>query len=283
MKQIDSDLARRRANAAADGFDEAAFLHTEIRDRLLERLEWIALEPARILDLGCGTGAAHPTLSERFPDALVFGVDQAERMLALASGKGRSVVCGDALRLPIADNSVDLIFSNLALNWCEPAADAFREARRVLRSPGLFSFTVFGPDTLREFRAAWADADSHPHVHGFTDMHNVGDALVQAGFSEPVMDAETLTVTYSDVRGIVADLRGAAANNCSPARNRGLTGRSAWNRMLAAYEALRDDQSRLPVTMEIVYGHAWAGDDSNLTRMQEGVASFPVSRLRRRR
>lgn len=283
MKQIDSQIVRRRADAAAKGFDESAFLHAEIRHRLLERLDWITLEPACILDLGCGTGAASPMLSERYPDSDVLGIDLSMRMLALASSKGELAVCGDARCLPIVDNSVDIIFSNLALHWCEPLADTLREARRTLRYPGLFSFTMFGPDTLREFRAAWGKVDNYAHVHSFADMHNVGDALVHAGFSDPVMDAESLTVTYADVHGIVADLRGAAANNCNRARNRGLTGRSAWQKMLAAYEALRNEQSRLPVTIEIIYGHAWAGGDTDTVRMQEGVASFPVGGLRRRK
>jgi malonyl-CoA O-methyltransferase len=173
----------------------------------------------------------------------------------LGIGAAPSLVCADAERLPFAAGSVDLVFSNLALQWCDPAR-AFGEAARVLRVGGLLIFSTLGPDTLKEMRAAFAAADPEPHVNTFVDMHDLGDALVHAGFADPVMEMEILTLEYDSLDRLVADVRGIGASNALPGRSRGLGGRGRWKRAEAAYERFRRD-GILPATYEVVYGHAW--------------------------
>lgn len=258
---IDRRKVRRSFARAAASYDSADVLQTEVRDRLLERLQWVQMEPRRILDLGTGTGKALPALAARFPDAEVIGVDLTPAMLRIAAGRldhTALLVCGDAARLPFADQSVDLIFSSLALHW-SPALDAvFGEARRVLRHPGLFTFTVPGPDAYRELRAAWQAVDRAPHVMPFPDMRAIGDGLSRAGLSEVVMDTDQLTLKYREFRTLLADLRATGTTNASTGRNPGLTGRKAWASFAASYEQQRDTDGLLPATVEIVFGQAWA-------------------------
>lgn len=165
------------------------------------------------------------------------------------------LICADAEALPIADASVDFVLSSLTLQWCDPQIVA-REVARVLRAEGLFMFTTFGPDTLKELRTAFRDVDGHAHVNTFVDMHDIGDMLVEAGFADPVMDQEVITLTYADLKMMLRELKGIGAHNVMPDRPAGLMGRQRWQRMLDAYEAFRKDD-RLPATYEVVYGHAW--------------------------
>src|SRR5581483_5680708 len=161
-------------------------------------------------------------------------------------------VCADAARLPLASPSVDIVFSNLMLQWCDPLDVAFAEVRRVLKPQGFFAFTTFGPDTLKELRSAWAEADSHSHVNRFLDMHDVGDALVRAGLQEPVLDVDRTQLTYTDGMSVMRDLKSIGAHNSTSGRPRSLIGRSRLQRVLSAYEAFRRE-GRLPATYEIVY------------------------------
>ena len=161
----------------------------------------------------------------------------------------------DILRRYLADESIDLALSNLALQWCDPERVA-KEAARVLTPKGLFMFTTFGPDTLKELRAAFKAIDDAPHVNIFPDMHDIGDILVHAGFADPVMDQEIITLTYTDLKPLLRELKGIGAHNVLPGRATGLMGKQRWQRMVDAYETLRKD-GRLPATYEVVYGHAW--------------------------
>jgi malonyl-CoA O-methyltransferase len=188
-------------------------------------------------------------------------------------------VCGDIERLPIATGSVDLAVSNLALQWCDPLA-AFTEFRRVLAPGGLLVFTTFGPDTLKELRAAWQAADAGPHVHGFLDMHDLGDLLVHAGFADPVLDVDRLTLTYGEVLDVLRDLKALGAHNAAASRTRGLTGKQRFARFRAAYEARRRD-GMIPATYEVVYGHAWVSEHDAFPARGE-AAFVPLDRLRRR-
>lgn len=256
---------RRSFERAAGTYDAAAILQREVGARLLEHLDPIRLEARRILDLGCGTGSAFAALGERFPKAQLVALDLAPSMLAQAgkrSGwfaralrRGPARVCGDAQSLPFAAGSVELVFSNLALQWTDPAL-VFAEAARVLVPEGLFLFSTFGPDTLREFRAAFAAADGAPHVHDFIDMHDLGDQLVHAGFADPVMEMDHVTLEYDTVEAAARDLQAIGARNAHAGRARGLSGRARWRRMAEAYEAFRRDGA-LPATYEVIYGHAW--------------------------
>ena len=165
------------------------------------------------------------------------------------------LACADAERLPLAAGSLDLVFSNLALQWCRPEA-VFSEAARVLRPGGLLIFSTFGPDTLKELRGAFAAADGHAHVNTFIDMHDLGDALVHAGFADPVMDMEMITLEYACVEAVARDLKAIGARNSLPGRPRGLSGRGRWRQVIAAYEKDRRN-GVLPASYEVVYGHAW--------------------------
>jgi malonyl-CoA O-methyltransferase len=257
---LDSARVRRSFDRAATTYDAAAVLHALVRGNLLARLDLMALAPRVAVDAGAGTGHASRALKRRYPKSLVIAVDTSQRMLQ-AAGRQQSWlrrfarVCADAEHLPLADGSVDLILSNLMLQWCDPDP-AFAEFRRVLAPQGLLIFTTLGPDTLRELRSAWAKVDSRTHVNQFIDMHDLGDALVRAGFASPVMDVERYTLTYLDVRRVAADLKATGAHNSTIGRARGLTGRRQFAGLQNAYEAFRQD-GRLPATYEVVFGHAW--------------------------
>jgi malonyl-CoA O-methyltransferase len=257
---LDTRRVRRSFDRAAGTYDAAAVLHTEVRDNLLQRLDLMALAPRVAVDAGAGTGHASRALIRRYPKALVIALDSSAGMLQ-AAGRQQSWlrrfarVCADAGRLPLADGSVDLILSNLMLQWCDPDP-VFAEFRRVLAPHGLLSFTTLGPDTLRELRSAWREVDSRTHVNQFIDMHDIGDALVRAGFASPVLDVERYTLTYLDVRRVAADLKATGAHNATMGRAKGLTGRHQFAALQSAYETFRQD-GRLPATYEVVFGHAW--------------------------
>ncbi len=257
--------ARRAFERAAPTYDAAAILQREVEARLFEHLDPIVIEPRRIVDLGCGTGHAFAAMGKRYPKAEIIGVDFSLAMLARARGRAGwlrrafscapGLVCADAERLPFAHASIDLVFSNLALQWLRPE-NAFAEAARVLPAGGLLMFSTLGPDTLKELRAAFAEADRAPHIHAFVDMHDLGDALVHGGFADPVMEMEVITLEYQSLAGLAHDLRATGARNADPRRGRGLMTPRQRQRVVARYEASRRGGA-LPATFEIVYGHAW--------------------------
>lgn len=258
---LDTLRVRRSFDRAATTYDAAAVLHAEVRANLLGRLDLMALAPRVVLDAGAGTGHVSRALIRRYPKARVIALDSSPRMLHAAARQQSWLrrfarVCADAERLPLADGSVDLILSNLMLQWCNPDS-VFSEFRRVLAPQGLLSFTTLGPDTLRELRSAWREVDSYTHVNQFIDMHDIGDALVRAGFASPVLDVERYTLTYLDVQRVAADLKATGAHNATAGRAKGLTGRRRFAALQAAYEAFRQD-GRLPATYEVVFGHAWS-------------------------
>jgi malonyl-CoA O-methyltransferase len=258
---LDSHGVRRSFDRAAKTYDRAAVLHAEVRAGLHERLQLVTLVPRVVLDAGAGTGHGSRELKRRYPKAQIIALDSSRQMLKVA-GRQQSWlrpferVCADAQALPLRDASVDLIVSNLLLQWCDPDA-AFAEFRRVLTPSGLLSFSAFGPDTLRELRAAWGRVDAHSHVHQFIDMHDLGDALVRNGFAAPVLDVERFTLQYLNVHKVAADLKATGAHNSTAGRARGLTSPRKFAAMQAAYESFRQD-GRLPATYEVVFAHAWA-------------------------
>ena len=282
---VDPRQVRRSFTRAARTYDEADVLQTEIRERLLERLQWVQLAPQVVLDLGAGTGKALPALAERYPQARLIGLDVTPAMLQRAAdrrGPAALLVCADAARLPFPDQSVDLIFSNLALHWSPGLDQLLAEVRRVLRPPGLFTFTTPGPQSYRELRAAWRTVDDAPHVMPFPEMRALGDGLVRAGLAEPVLDAETLTLTYQDFGQLLADLRSTGTTNPHVARRRGLMGRHAWARLSAAYEAQRDADGLLPATFEVVYGQAWAPAANRRRRSPDDEIAVSLAAIGRR-
>jgi malonyl-CoA O-methyltransferase len=278
---IDKRGARRAFERAAAVYDEAAVLQREIADRMLERLDYVRLAPRTVLDLGAGTGYAIEPLQRRYRKARVLALDFALNMVREARRRGSWLnrprcVCADAESLPLADGSVDLVFSNATLQWCTDLERTFGEFLRVLRPGGLLMFSTFGPDTLGELREAWASADGFSHVNLFLDMHDVGDALVRARFADPVMDAERITVTFAGVRDLMRDLKLLGAHNVTAERPRGLTGRRRLAAVERAYERHRRE-GRLPATYEVVYGHAWVPEQKPVT----GGVAVPLSALRR--
>lgn len=281
---------RRGFDRAASSYDGAAVLHREVGASLLQRLDLMTLAPRVVVDAGAGTGLASRALLGRYPKALVIALDSSPRMLRAAGRKQPWLrrfarVCGDAGSMPLADGSADLILSNLMLQWCDPEA-VFAEFRRVLAPNGLLSFTTLGPDTLCELRSAWAGVDSHSHVNHFLDMHDVGDALVRAGFAAPVLDVERYTLCYPDVRRVAADLKATGERNATIGRARGLTGRGRFAALQKAYESFRRD-GRLPATYEVVFGHAWAPAAAARRRGSDGsqvsLADVKLELLKRRR
>ncbi len=260
--EIDKQCARRTFGKAADSYDDAAVLQHEIGRRLLDRLDYVKLQPQRVLDIGCGTGVNTEALLKRYPKAEVIGLDFAMPMLRHARKRGRWLrrprcLCGDLDFLPLASHSIDLVFSNVAVQWSQDPAGAIAEMHRVLRPGGLLMFSSFGPDTLKELRHAWSEVDGDEHVHGFIDMHHYGDMMVRAGFADPVMDMENLCLTYETLPELMRDLKAIGASNAASDRPRSLTGKSRLQALAGVYEQFRDADGRLPATYEVMYGHAW--------------------------
>lgn len=269
--------AMRGFDRASGAFDSADVVHSEARRRLLERLQLITLDPACVVDLGAATGKGSAELAAAFPQARVVAIDRSLPMLERTRARCADVarvaaLAGDAERLPLADNSADLIFANLILPWCAPER-VFGEAARVLREGGLLTFTTVGPGTLGEVRRAWAAIDDAIHVHGFIDMHDIGDLAVRAGLTEPVMDVDTLEVTYRDTASLAADLRACGAANVAAGRRTTLTGRKRWSAFRDALEATRSD-GRYAVTVELIFGQAWGGGAGALNEHGEAVISL---------
>jgi len=298
--ELDYAEVRRAFDHAAASYDAHAVLQREVCDRLLERLDYMALQPARVLDVGTGTGYGLAHLHARYAEAELCALDIAPAMLAAArarlpqptwtqralarvmsrSNEAAHMLCADMGRLPLAANSVNLVWSSLALQWAHDLEATFKGFHRVLAPGGLLMFATFGPDTLKELRAAFSEIDDAPHVNHFIDLHDIGDMLIHAGFSSPVMEMEMLTLTYGDLKTLMRDLKGIGAHNAAADRRRGLLGKSAWTRLERAYESQRLE-GRLPATFEVIYGHAWAGDK---TQREDGrqVIQFNIGERRRK-
>jgi malonyl-CoA O-methyltransferase len=284
--RLDRAAVRGAFDRASAGYDAAAVLQARVRTELIERLSLVQIAPAVVLDLGAGTGQAARELKRAHRRARVVALDLAAGMLREARRQSRLFsrfdrVCGDVFELPLKEASVDLVFSSLMLQWCDDLDAAFAEIRRVLRPGGFFAFSTFGPDTLRELRAAWTAADDSTHVNRFLDMHDVGDALTRCGFVEPVLDVERVELTYPDLRSLVRDLKAIGAHNVTSARPRGLTGHRKWSLVTAAYESFRR-AGRLPATFEVVYGAAWGGAGKPAATLIGGEAHIPPQSIGRR-
>ena len=272
--EIDKREVRRAFSRAAADYDAAAVLQREVCGRMLERLDYVKLQPSRVLDVGSGTGWGTRQLAQRYPDAQLVALDIAIGMLQNARGHSgwwrklfggakQGYVCADVEALPLAAGSVGMVWSNLALQWCNDLPGAFAELHRALKADGLLMFSTFGPDTLKELRQAFHGVDGRSHLNRFADMHDIGDMLAHSGFAEPVMDMECLTLTYDDVRGVLYDLKRIGAHNATAGRGQGLMGKRAWTHLLDNYEKLRRD-GKLPATYEVVYGHAWKAQPKNV-------------------
>lgn len=265
------------------------FIQREIAGRMLERLQLIKLDPKRVLDAGCGRGDDLKALQTHFSAAHIIGLDAAQQLLqrALMIKKSRGLLSswlsrknkvandqlinGDFGRLPLPDLSIDLIWSNLALHWHFDPDQVLKEWRRVLRANGLLMFSCFGPDSLKELRHAFEGVDETPHTLRFVDMHDFGDMLINAGFATPVMDMEIITLTYATVEQLLAEVRSFGGNPLSTQR-RGLMGKAAWNQMHAALGQSRTEDGRVPLTLEVIYGHAFKPIQNN--RSEVSIIKF---------
>ena len=283
MSRLDTRHIVTAFGRAAGTYARHAALQHDVEDLLLERLDYVRDAPARVLDVGSGPGRGTAALRKRFSAAHVVALDIAMPMLKqIRPGWLRPVgrVCADARELPLADASIDVLYSSLCLQWIDDLPKLFAEFRRVLRPGAYVAFSTFGPDSLYELRAAWSAVDDTPHVSGFLDIAGVGDALIAAGFRDPVLDAEHFTLTYDDPFALMRDLKGIGATNADVRRVRGLTGKARLQRMIAAYEPFRAD-GKLPATYEVIFAHAWAPDSGQPRRGEAGeIASFPVDQLR---
>ena len=277
---------RAQFDARARRFAEHDALAREVGGRLIDRLQYIRLEPHRVLDVGCGAGGAIGALAARYPSAHIAGIDLSEAMLRQRGGGlrerlprwlgGRSpaLAVADAAHLPIADDAVDLVFSNLMLHWHPEPHALFPEWKRVLRVDGLLLFSCFGPDTLKELRAACRLSLPNARPMPFIDMHDFGDMMVASGFADPVMDAEVLTLTYPSSRELLREVRALGGNPRDDRQSALPSGRRARS-LLDALDAAGGDDGRIRLTFEVAYGHAW-----KLAPRADTMAAVSVDALR---
>ena len=275
------DKARVRASfdRAAQTYDAAAILQKLVRTEMLSRLDLVKIKPQVILDAGCGTGHGSFALKKKFGAAQVVSLDIALGMLQKTHQqqpllskifKQKNLICADIEHLPLANSSLGMVWSNLAFQWCNDLDGAFKQVARVLQPNGLLMFSTFGPDTLKELRAATNNGNTH--VSRFIDMHDIGDALTRAGFSAPVLDVEHYTLTYDDVRAVMRDLKAIGAHNATEGRARGLQGRGFLQQLAQNYEQFRVN-GKLPATFEVVYGHAWKSE----AKADLGIGVSPIT------
>lgn len=269
---VPADVVRQFARRG--DLADAQFLYGEVASRMMDRLRYIRLAPQALLDAGCGAGASLPMLRERYAQAEYIGLDACGPLLAIARQRhapgglgawvGRLTGRGPATRFVQADlastgldpESLDLVWSNLALHWHPEPHSVLGEWRRILKVGAPAMFSCLGPATLRELRDALAEAGLATATPAFVDMHDFGDLLVENGFSDPVMDQETLTLTYATPERLLEDVR-ALGGNPTRGRRAGLVGRDWRARLCAALERRRGADGRIPLTIEVAYGHAW--------------------------
>lgn len=269
----------------ADHYDFAAKVQQEIGERLFERLHYLKIDPRYILDLGCGSGTFSKQLTLLYPKARIVGLDLAWAMLIEAKKKQGwrrkwSLVTADMKRMPFASGIFDLIFANQVIHWANPLSHVLRELNRVMNVNGCFMFTTLGPDTFIELKNAWSGANQYAHVNEFADMHDVGDSLMAEHFLEPVMDMELLSVHYETLPNLINALRMQGVRNINPQRNQGLTGKKSWLEFEKKYATMRTDNGKYPLTYEVVYGHAWKGEQRKTANGIETL--IPVSQILKR-
>lgn len=260
--RLDKVSVKKTFNRAAKSYNKAAILQKEVLQRLLQRLQYIRHNPETIIDIGCGTGKAIKGLREHYSRSKIVSMDMAYSMLE-ETGKNygllrkKLLVNADMERLPFVDESFDLLFSNLALQWANDLPGTLAELARVGRQQGLLMFATFGPSTLSELRDSWLKVDQKPHVHQFVDMHDIGDALMAAGFSQPVVDSETIRLEYDSFRQVLDDLRDIGASNADRNRGRGLMTPAKLRLLEQSYRESGFENGKFIASYEVVYGHAW--------------------------
>jgi malonyl-CoA O-methyltransferase len=268
---VDSQCIKKRADAKAASYDVHSYVTRLVADRLLQRLDYIKCTPARILDLGAGTGYVSSELQKRYADADVFAVDFSQQRLRLASGHA---LCADAHAIPFCDHSMDMIIANLSLHWMAHLPMVLAEVARVLKPEGVFMLTMPGSDTLKELKAACVAEGLSLSVHDFMDMHDLGDELVQAGFNDPVIDREIIQIAYDAPGDFFADLKKTGSTNARKDRMRGLLTPARWARVTERLP------SELMVTLELVQAQAWKIQPKGFRENDKGEVVIPLSSLR---
>ncbi len=285
MMAVNNEISKA-FNKHANEYELAAKVQQEIGERLFERLQYLKISPKRILDLGCGTGAFSRELTLMYPKAQIFGLDLAHAMLLQAKKKHSwrrkwSLVTADMSNMPFATGMFDLVFANQVIHWGNPLARVFRELNRVMNVNGCLMFTTLGPDTFKELKEAWTGVNQYAHVNEFIDMHDIGDCLMGEHFLEPVMDMELLSVHYETLSHLIRALKRQGVKNINPERNQGLTGKIAWQQFEKNYATMQTNKGKYPLTYEVVYGHAWKGEQRKTGSGTETL--IPVSQIRKRR
>jgi malonyl-CoA O-methyltransferase len=265
-------------NAHASNYESAAKIQAEIGERLFERLDYLKIVPRYVLDLGCGPGNFTGRLKKYYPNAQVIGVDVAMNMLGVAKKKQSwrhkwNLVNADMSALPFDSGVFDLVFANQVIHWGN-LPNVFSELNRVMNSNGCLMFSTLGPDTFRELRQAFTAIDQYAHVNDFIDMHDVGDYLLKEYFLDPVVDMEILTAHYSNVMSMLRSLKAQGVRNIHPQRNRGLTNKALWQKLEQSIQAFKTPEGKLPLTYEVVYGHAWKGEKRRTAQGIETVISL---------
>lgn len=279
--QPDQFKAMQRQMAGTNGaFSSHNAVFQEISERMLARLDLLAIEPLKVLDLGCRDGYQLDALQSRFPKAYIVGTDAAGPQQQSPGRWWRRrqvnrVVPADPHKLPFADGSFDLLVSNMVLPWCHDPKLVFAEAARVLAENGAFMFTSAGPDTLQEYVDLWEQIDTTQHVFGLVDMHKTGDELLSAGFAAPVLDRETILVDYASVDALQDELRKVGAGNVASGRRTGLMSSTVRNLL----SKIAPD-GRFSVTLELVQGHGWKGALSSGRKNNADEYSVSLDSLR---
>ncbi len=278
---LDKKITRQHFENAAENYDAAAVLQREIAKRMGERLDYIKLQPKAVLDAGCGTGFITKDLLKRYPKSQVLALDLALNMTKQTQKHGGwlrkpKLVCADAEQLPFKNECVDLLVSNLMIQWSNDLSKMFLGFHSVLKPNGLLLFSTFGPDTLKEMRMSWSSVDETPHTSSFVDMHEIGDALLKAGFINPVTDMELITMTYSNVRQLMKDIKQIGASNTNTERSKGLMGKQKLKAFEQAYENFKTNDGLYPASWEIIYGHAWVGEGLKLEGFEKYIPIQPV-------
>lgn len=287
MPGLDKPRIAFNFGRAAKQYEKHAVLQKTVGKRLLERLDLVKISPDLIVDIGAGTGTTARALAARYKTAKIIQVDLSSAMLEQSRSESRKLfsrqryICADAENLPLASDKAGLLFSSLTYQWCNDLDRAFAEAKRILEPAGLFLFATLGPDTLKELRTSWSEADDYSHVNTFFDMHDIGDALVRAGMTSVVMDTEIITMTYPDCYAVMRDLKNVGALNANTAREKGLTGKRKFQDVVNTYEKFRCG-NELPATYEIVYGHAWAPENNDKPAGKQ-VAYVSVNNIKKRK
>lgn len=282
MMAVKNEISKAFSKHAAE-YELAAKVQYSIGEQLFDRLQYLKIAPKRILDLGCGPGTFTRELSLLYPKAHIMGLDLAQGMLVQARKKQSwrrkwSLITADMKSMPFATGIFDLIFANQVLHWASPLSSVFREINRVMNANGCLMFTTLGPDTFKELKMAWSGTNPYAHVNEFSDMHDIGDILMEEHFLDPVMDMELLSAHYETLPKLLSALRAQGVRNINPERNPGLTGKSAWQQFEQKYASLTTETGKYPLTYEVVYGHAWKGEQRNTDRGIETL--FPVSQIR---